>query len=64
MKLRLAGANEIAAAFGVSVQTVSGWKRYAKNFPAPLAELRMGPVYDMDAVLRWYAARRERKQRA
>lgn len=63
MKKRLAGTAEIAAAVGVSAQAVSNWRTFRQDFPKPLADLRMGPVYDMDAVLRWYAARREARKK-
>lgn len=50
------GAAEMAAAFKVSKAAVHAWIEY-EDFPAPVARLAMGRVYDADAVRRWKAGR-------
>lgn len=59
----LGGVAEIAAEFGVPRTTVSMWdfRRETSGFPAPVAILAMGPVYDMAAVRAWHAAKPTRK---
>lgn len=56
---RLVGVAEIADVLGVPRSTVSMWdaRRKTNGFPEPVAELRMGPVYDLDAVTEWYERR-------
>jgi hypothetical protein len=55
---RLAGGTEIAALLGVGRSTVGQWeaRRDRTGFPVPVAELAMGRVYDLDAVVRWYGS--------
>jgi hypothetical protein len=51
-KRRLVGAAEIGDMFGVSRQRVTQLMARA-DFPSPLQELRMGKVWDFDAVVAW-----------
>jgi predicted DNA-binding transcriptional regulator AlpA len=50
--LRLVGLAEVAAMLGVTKRTALRNSRRA-DFPAPLAELAMGPVWDADDVEEW-----------
>jgi hypothetical protein len=51
-KRRLVGAAEIGDMFGVSRQRVTQLTARA-DFPPPVQELRMGKVWDFDAVAAW-----------
>jgi hypothetical protein len=53
----LAGVSELAKHFGVARSTVAGWiKGAAENgMPAPLADLKAGPVYNLADVVNWHA---------
>lgn len=55
----LVGAQEIATLLGVSRQRVTQLAGH-KDFPAPVATLAMGKVWDRQDVERWAAARNER----
>lgn len=48
--LELAGASEVAEILGVVRQRVSQLANSHPDFPAPLAELHSGPVYDAAAI--------------
>jgi hypothetical protein len=48
----LIGFSEIADLFGVDKNTVSNWRRRS-DFPAPVHELRMGPLWDRNQILEW-----------
>lgn len=52
----LVGVAEISARFGVGRTTVSQWqaRRASTGFPDPVADLRMGPVFDWDEVRTWH----------
>jgi hypothetical protein len=50
--MELGSTIEIADRYGASIRTVHRW-RLRPDFPAPLAELRIGPVWDMAAVAAW-----------
>lgn len=50
MTLRLVGVAEIADIMGLSNQRVSQLWREHPLFPAPVAELRMGPVWLTDDI--------------
>lgn len=52
----LAGVAEIAARFAVSRRAVGYWVT-TDGFPAPLATLAAGPVYDLTEVEDWREAR-------
>jgi chromosome partitioning protein len=51
-KLSFLGTAELAELFKVSKQTVANW-RGREDFPAPVAELKSGPVWDQRDVLLW-----------
>lgn len=53
---RLAGLTEIAGLLGVSRQRVHQLHR-AGRMPAPVAELAAGPIWDLEAIEPWAAAR-------
>jgi len=47
---RLWGLAELADYYAISPQLATKWTRRS-DFPAPLAELRMGKVWDADEIL-------------
>lgn len=53
MEVELAGVAEVAAHLGISKQLLGKWRKTSATFPRPLAELRMGPVWDLHAVKAW-----------
>ncbi len=60
----LVGAAEIAARLGLAVpQTVHDWRRRYEDFPAPVAELKMGLVWSWRDVHLW-AERTSRPRRS
>jgi chromosome partitioning protein len=42
------GLAEVATYLTVSKQTVLNWRVRCREFPAPVADLRMGPVWTTD----------------
>jgi serine/threonine protein kinase len=57
--MRLGGVSEVADEIGVSPQRMRTLRMSdGSTFPAPVAELSAGPVWDLDEVGRWNAARR------
>ena len=52
---RLIGFAEVAELLGVSKDTANGYRRRS-SFPDPVAELKMGPLWDTVDVRRWKAA--------
>lgn len=50
--MRLAGITEIAGYYAISRQLAYKWTRQ-ETFPAPLAELAQGKVWDLDDVSAW-----------
>lgn len=59
--IRLGGVYEVAALLGVSRPALADRRRAADPaFPAPLAELRCGPIWNLDDVDRYAAERRRR----
>lgn len=48
----LIGLSEIADLYGVDTNTANGWRR-RKDFPKPIHQLRMGPMWDKEQVLEW-----------
>jgi transcriptional regulator with XRE-family HTH domain len=52
----LAGVAELAGLLGVRRTTISQWhsRQNQNDFPSPIAELAMGPVWDQDQVVNWY----------
>jgi chromosome partitioning protein len=55
--MELVGLAEIAALFGTTKQVVSNWRTRKPRFPAATAELKAGPVWSRDDIVRW--AKRE-----
>jgi chromosome partitioning protein len=55
----LVGLAEVAELAGVSRTVVSNWRARDPRFPAPVAELRSGPVFNVDVITR-YLRRRSR----
>jgi len=54
----LVGVAEIARRAGVAWGTVQSWRRRHPDFPAPAADLAMGPVWRWTDVARWTARER------
>jgi predicted DNA-binding transcriptional regulator AlpA len=59
----LVGRAEIAEELGVSRSTPWKWSLEERDFPEPIAALRMGAIFDRLAVLAWYEARALRRTR-
>lgn len=55
---RLVGVSEVAAALGVRPDTVHAWRHRHADFPAPRADLAMGPVWWLGDVTAWAGRRR------
>ena len=53
----LVGLQEIADMASVSSSAVANWRRRFTDFPAPLADLKSGPVFSRSVVLAWLARR-------
>lgn len=51
--LGLVGIPEIAELAGVQPNTVQMWRRRHDDFPAPIVELKMGPVWSWNDVGPW-----------
>jgi chromosome partitioning protein len=49
----MVGLAEIAQIAGVTPAAVSNWRARFADFPAPVASLRSGPVFDLIPVRRW-----------
>ncbi len=54
----LIGIYEIAEMAGVTRAAVANWRNRFRDFPAPAAELRSGPVFHRAQVRRWLGKRR------
>ena len=54
----LVGVAELSKLFGVGRTTVTQWaaRRHRNGFPEPVAELAMGPLFNVSEVVRWYGA--------
>jgi hypothetical protein len=50
----IAGLFELAAHFDASTATVCNWAARHSDFPKPVADLAMGRVWDVNAVVEWY----------
>lgn len=53
----LIGVFEIAEMANVSASAVANWRKRFSDFPAPLAELKSGPVFSEGDVKLWLARR-------
>jgi chromosome partitioning protein len=49
----IVGINEIAELAGVTRQAVVNWRTRADDFPAPVAELASGPVFEKSKIKSW-----------
>jgi archaellum biogenesis ATPase FlaH len=54
---RLLGLYEISELAGVNPSAVANWRRRFKDFPAPIAELKSGPVFQEGLVRLWLKRR-------
>jgi len=52
-ELTLLGAAEVAELLGVTKQVASNWRSRDESFPAPVADLRSGPVWKLDDIVKW-----------
>jgi chromosome partitioning protein len=52
-ELSLVGLAEIAEMLGASKQTIANWRSRYSDFPAPVADLRSGPVWAREEVSAW-----------
>lgn len=59
----LVGCAEIADWLGVSRQTVTNWRARWADFPAPIADLACGPIFDWRDVERWLLIEHETTRR-
>ena len=57
MSKKLSGIHEIAELAGVTKQAVCNWSKRSTTFPKPIAQLRMGPIYDHDEIMTWLKKR-------
>lgn len=60
----LIGIYEIAELAGVSTSAVANWRKRFPDFPAPLAELKSGPVFGESQIKLWLARRDQTGQAA
>ena len=51
--MELVGLAEIASLIGATKQVVSNWRTRKPGFPAAVAELKSGPVWDRDVIVKW-----------
>lgn len=51
--LELVGISEIAELAGVQPNTVKVWRQRHDDFPKPVAQLKMGPVWTWEQVRPW-----------
>src|SRR5664280_150073 len=57
----LIGVFEVAELANVSASAVANWRKRFPDFPAPLAELKSGPVFAENQVKLWLARRQGRQ---
>src|SRR4051794_13834156 len=60
MDSELLGLAEVADLAGVSRAAVANWRTRDHRFPRPVADLRSGPVFDRDVVIRYLNRRKNR----
>ena len=53
MAAELVGLAEIAALLGTTKQVISNWRTRKPNFPAPAADLKSGPVWQREDIVKW-----------
>lgn len=54
--MALVGLAELADLFGVTKQVLTNWRSRKAGFPAPIADLKSGPVWDHGSVVSWAQA--------
>jgi chromosome partitioning protein len=47
------GLSEVAELLGTTRQSVGNWRHRREGFPAPIAELKSGPIWARDAIVDW-----------
>ena len=52
------GISEIAERHGTTPGTIRSWRHRHADFPEPIADLAMGPLFDWHAVEAWLKTRR------
>lgn len=58
---RLAGVHEVCQFAGVTRRGLANWREQERDaFPAPIARLAAGPVWDLRDVEKWLEARRQK----
>jgi hypothetical protein len=57
VEANLIGVFEIAERAGVTASAVANWRKRFSDFPAPLAELKSGPVFAESQIKKWLARR-------
>jgi hypothetical protein len=55
----LVGLQEIAELASVTSSAVANWRRRFPDFPAPLVELKSGPVFSRETIQAWLARRED-----
>jgi len=58
----LVSVSEISARAGRPINTIQSWRRRHADFPAPIAQLAAGPIWEWPDVSRWIGGRRARSQ--
>ncbi|MDR3406884.1 MAG: Z1 domain-containing protein [Methylovirgula sp.] len=58
VEANLIGVFEIAEMAGVTASAVANWRKRFPDFPAPLAELKSGPVFAESQIKKWLALRK------
>jgi len=61
---RLVGLYEFAKLAGVTPQAVSNWRNRYEDFPVPVAELRMSPIWTESQVRKWIRLHESRRSRS
>lgn len=56
--ISIIGINEIADLAGVSSSAVINWRKRDQNFPAPIEELKSGPIFQYDQIRRYLKRRK------
>lgn len=51
--MSLLGLAEVADLLGVTKQNVANWRARREDFPPPMANLKSGPVWSLDAIQAW-----------
>lgn len=53
----LAGSAEVAEMLGISKQNLVNWRARKPDFPLPIVELAMSPIWSRKAIREWAQAR-------